>query len=266
MSIKNAPMFLELAETAGKAWDSSDKNAAKGEAYAIAALVAAWDSFDFTYTVERKKDERDAPVTITIPQLFDEPRNADGSKDTKAIGARKVALLQSLFRISEPSNAHMSKLNRALLSARYLVNAKADVRIVNGQLRVPFGMVEAPPKDNASSKAKVQYEAMKDKLVSIDGKEGMSLNALRACAASTYPTAKRATRNSNANVGTSLAASIKFVRAAIETQLTDNGESDVAMSPTLRRELYLLTQSAAQYFSADPIGDDADLDFGQKVA
>lgn len=255
MTITNTNQAMEYAKTAGNAFVSAEKNDAKGEAYAIAALVASWDSFELSYTVERKKDEYDAPVTILVSQVMDKTFNRDGTEDKKATGARKLALAKQLFGIEEPSNAHLSKINRALMAARYLVHHKADVTIKAGKLTIPYGLVEAAPKDNASSKAKLQYEMMKDKPVSLDGKEGMSLSALRARATAQFPVNKRASRTNTKDTGTTLVASIKLVRATLESQLADNGESNVALTDSLRRELYMLTQSAAAYFAADPIGD-----------
>ena len=254
----NAPIAFTQAVDAGKAWVKAGKENAKGDALATVALVAVWTSFEFNYEVPINKDETETRVARPC-EMEIELKNAEGGKDNKATAARFNGLCKSLFGIDEPSNAIAQSVRRALLTSRYLVSEKVEpVLSGKGELKVPYGIVAKEPAADASELAKTTHAAMKDKVVALDGKEGLSLTELRNRAASAFPSKSRPSKNKQApSVEQSFADAVEFLTKSL-ARLADpaNDEADIALSNERRRELIKLATHIAAYIATDPIEEE----------
>jgi len=254
----NAPIAFEQAITAGRAWVKAGKENAKGDALATVALVAVWTSFEFNYEVPMNKDETETRVGRPC-EMEVELKNAEGGKDNKATAARFNGLCKSLFGIDEPSNAIAQSVRRALLTSRYLVSQKVEPSLDGkGQLKVPYGVVMKEPVADASELAKETYEAMKGRVVPLDGKEGLSLTELRNRAAAAFPVKGRVAKNKNEKTEAEIFAdAVLFITKQLERLNNPaNEEADLALSNARRRELFSLATQVSNYFAADPLGDE----------
>lgn len=248
----NEPVFLTRAREAGNALATADRNSARGEAFAIYALVSGWNEFEFTYQVS--EDEK--PVTSRIEHLFSPLLKADASKDGKANAARSAAFAKQFFGMDIVSAAQDAVIRRAMLSARYLVAAgvKPDetCKLIGNTLSIPMGLTLPAPKPDASDKRKAEYNGVKNAMGKLDGKEGLSLSELRKRASEKYPPKTRKPKQSESPV-VSFTSSVKMLKAVVSSWNSSEGESNVAPTKELERELFDVQVALATYFAANPI-------------
>jgi hypothetical protein len=261
----NAPAYLAEATQAGKLFADGNDKTERGMSFAIHALVQAWTGFDFTYATERKAGEFDKSVTVTLAQMNDNIVNANGSNDTKAIGARFNAMAHQLFGVKlidmpkDKASAVAQCIRRSLAVARYLVLEDVETSIDNkGRLNVPYRLIFAAPDDKASAREKMLYEAGKDNGIPLDRRDGASISNLSKRAAEAFPTIKRASRSKKADSATSFVASVKFVAGVVQDWINPDGDTDNAPSQDVERQLYDLQMSLASYFAANPIENAGD--------
>lgn len=254
---------ITLGREAARFWNLSVKHGDSGDAHAIVALVHAERTVTFTATVERKKEDTVEEFDFDILSLATPYYNNDGSKDTRKMAARSLALANRLFGLEELSNAIKTRLARCIKIATYLIKSLAAlsdeqlveaVRIEKGKLVVPYGLVAPEPAEDASSKDKAVFKAMQNDSIALDGKDGMSIAELSRRANPTK--ANRAASNDTTN-GASFNASVSFVTAIVQQQLNETAdESDVALSSEQRRALWTLAQNIASYFQNDPLEEE----------
>jgi len=260
---KNIPEYIETAAQAGKALTSADNQTEKGLALAVVSMHDGYNVFEFDYAVIRKTDkdgtptEQDELVTATIDDLFTPIPSENGKSDSKANGQRLAAFAKQFFGIDELSPAQNTCIRRAMTMVHYLRHVGADCAIVKGSLAVPFGAFHPAPSADASEIAKMQYEAVADKLIPMDRKEGRSLNALLKRSEKVLREdgkMQTAKRNSKSKVAPakSLKDSIAFLNKELGT-IVNSDESDVALTDQNRKSLFLLQQQIAAIFEADPM-------------
>ena len=259
----NTANVLNIGSEAARRWTLSSTHGEAGDANAIVALVYAERMLTFTATVERKKEDTTEQFDFSVLDLATPLYNNDGSKDTRAMAARTLALSSRLFGIEELTNAIKTRLARSIKAAVYLINAlkhlsdeelQEAVCIKGGKLVAPYGLVKPAPAEDASDNEKIIYEAMKDKPLSLDGKDGASLAELNKRAAP--PKATRAA-GENKSDGASFNASLAFVSAIVSQQINEEAdETEIALSNEQRRALFALSQHIAAYFAADPIEEE----------
>ena len=257
----NEPIAFVQAKEAGRAWEKAGKENAKGDALATVSLVAEWTSFEFNYEVPINKDETETRVGRPC-EMEIELKNAEGGKDNKATSARFNALCDKFFGVADPSNAIAQSVRRALLKSRYLV-AQDVTPELNGkkELKVPYGVVVKEPAPDASELAKATYEAMKNKSVALDGKEGLSLTELRNRASAAFPVKGRKSKDKKAPTEEeSFATAVKFLTKTLERLNNPaNDEAELALSNDRRRELFELATHVANYFAVDPLDLDEEI-------
>jgi hypothetical protein len=252
----NAPVFIREAQEAGKALTSMSKNEGKAEALAIHALFEAWPTYDWSYTVKRRGDEEDN-YTATLEEMDINTVNADGSTDSKRMSTRFASLLSQLFGVVDANNAQQAVIRRAIISARYLRQSGAPCTLDSkGNLQTSKGSVIALPAD-ATDNEKADYEETKDKVRSLDGKNGFSLRELNKRAADACPPRNRKARKAKTtepvDAAKSLLASAKFITATLTSAAKPNGESEIAFTEDMRKTLYAMTVAANAYFASDPV-------------
>lgn len=232
----NAPSFLDTGAKAGDALKRGDNANSRGEALAILTLCEARNaSFEMQFATVRKVhkngsiEEQDRPVTFTVATYRKELRSENGKIDSKAVSARKSALYATLFGLVDYTPAQDSIIARALQSAMYLCdNNIVPVATSDGNIRVPHHVVHGAPKPDASEAAKHIYEALKDKLFTLNGKDGYSLSALRKAAT------PKTERSANNGTGVTHDPAVEFNKAlnfvlAIVQSCNTEGECAVAL-------------------------------------
>lgn len=258
----NVNSIREFGIEAARRWTLSNQHKEAGDANAIVALVQADRCMTFNATVERKKEDTAEEFEFSIVECVEPYWNNDGSKDTRKMAARTSALALQLFGISELTNANKQSLSRCLKAAVYLIvqlRGMTDeqlleaVTLKNGKLVAPYGLVKAEPKEDASDNDKAIFEAMKDKPLVLDGKDGASLAELGRRA--NPPKTNRAAGEQK-DKGASFTASLSYVSAVVAQWNNPDGESDAAPSKEIERQLFQLAQQIASYFEANPIGEE----------
>jgi hypothetical protein len=270
MTISNSAAALQLGLEAARRWKLSGEHGEAGDATAIVALYGAARTMTFEATVERKKDETAETFNFEVQDMLTPYWNNDGSKDTRKMAARMAALAERLFGISELTNAVKQRISRTVMAAVYLHNqfAKLDddayfarVTLKAGKLNVPYGVVKEAPGADASDNDRAVFDAMKERNVALDGKQGLSLAELSKRA--NPPREQRAAGKAK-DKGADFVASLDFVSAIVAQQLsTEASESDVGLNTDLRRKLFTLAQQISEYFAADPLEDE---ELGRKAA
>ena len=238
----NAPIAFAQAVEAGASWIKAGKENAKGDALATVALVAVWKSFEFSYEVPINKDETETRIGRPC-EMEVELKNAEGGKDNKATSARFAALLKSLFGITDPTDAIEASVRRALLTSRYLVSQSVTPELSGKkELKIPYRCVAKAPAADATELAKATYKNMKDEIIALDGKEGMSLTELRKRAADAFPAKSRPSKNKVApSEEQSFADAVTFLTKSLERLNNPaNDEAELALSNDRRRELFAL--------------------------
>lgn len=257
--ITNNDAAITFGKDAAKNWATAQSKGDAGDALATCALYLAHYTMTFTATVSRKGSDIDETIDFTVADLASPLFNADGSKDIKAMAARTATLAKRVFEIDTLNNAIKTRLSRCIERAIYLANAIGDVddfadkvTIKANKLVVPYGLVHEAPVEGVDSDNDIAvHDAMKDKLVSLDGKNGNSLAELSKRA---RPKATPRAATAPANKGDSLVESVKFVHAIMLQQIDPAAdETDVALSSDLRRMLFDLQVTLGAYFVADPI-------------
>ncbi len=239
----NIPSFIADGRKAGAALTSGAKQMDKGEALAVAVLYQALHTgYEMSFATKRAGDETDAPVTFTLKNYGDNIVSENGKNDGKAISARKSAMYSDLFGLIDFSPAQDAVVSRALMSAHYLHNLKAEPSINSkGLLVVPNEAIRPAPPADASDNDKAIYDAMKGKGVSLDGKKGTSLRELRNRAVAAQP---RKTRKVKATaVGDNekdFRTSLAFLLSIIET-VNKSDESPIAFNADDIAKLKLLS-------------------------
>ena len=261
MTNTNQPDYMVNGRNAGKALMSADKQGAKGESFAIAAIHEAFYRFEWDYTVERKADEYDDTVTARINDMYTPIATESGKVDSKANSTRKAAFIQQLFGIDERTPAQNTCIDRAMTTVRYLHHINANVSISSGGiLAVPYHAMTDAPAADASERAKLSFEATKDVMEKINGTKGMSLNVLRKRGEKVLKDAgivKKAKRNTKSKVSDakSFAISLKFVNQELATMTGEDNECNYALTDADRRTLFIMQQSIADLFKADPLDE-----------
>lgn len=259
--ITNNEAAITFGKDAAKNWATAQSKGDAGDALATCALYLAHYTMTFTATVARKGSDIDETVDFTVADLATPLFNADGSKDIKAMAARTATLAKRVFEIDTLNNAIKTRLSRCIERAIYLANAIGDVddfadkvTIKANKLVVPYGLVHEAPVVGVDSDNEIAiHDAMKDKAVSLDGKNGNSLAELSK-RARPKATPRAAAATDDKSKAASLAESVKFVHAIMLQQIDPSAdETDVALSSDLRRMLFELQTTVAAYFTVDPI-------------
>jgi hypothetical protein len=263
MTELNNSNVIALGLEAGRRWGLSSKHGDAGDANAIVALVHASRTMSFTATIERKKEDTVETVDFDITDLAVEPRNSDGTVDTKTKAARTVAIASRLFGIEELTNANKQRIARAVKCALYLINSCsamsdedlfAAVTLRGDKLVVPNELVRSEPAEDASENDKAIYEAMKGRPLVLDGKDKASLAELSRRA--NPPKANRAA-GENKDKGASFVASVDYVTAIVQQQISEEtDEAEIGLNSDAREKLFRLAQYISAYFAADPMEQD----------
>lgn len=250
---------IALGTEAARRWTLSTTHGEAGDSNAIVALVHAQRVIDFTATVERKKEEETESFEFDVLSFRDPYWNNDGSKDTRKMAARTSALALRLFGIDELTNAHKTRLSRCVKSAIYLLDSLSAleddklfeaVTLKGGKLVAPYGLVKPEPKEDASDNEKAIFEVMKEKPLTLDGKDDASLAQLSRRA--NPPSANRAAGEAK-DKGASFASSVDYVTAIVRQWNNPEGETDSAPNKELEAKLFALSQEIAAYFVANPV-------------
>lgn len=275
--LSNSQLVSEIGRKAATAWNEAAKYGDGGDALATHALYIASRMVTFEALVNRGTKAEPEIETIAFDFLeYDvEPRNNDGTVDTKLKSARTAAIAEHVFGLVDLDNASKQRISRASKMALYLARKYADdddetflARVSTRQMQVqraggksmttclvvPEGAIFAEPAEDADDEVKNRYKKMIDEPRTLNGKDKASLAELSRRA--NPPKATRAA-GENKSSGASLEASIDFVTAIVlQNSNPDADESDVALSPALRRKLFVLSQQIAAYFVSDPLEDE----------
>lgn len=259
MTTSNEPNWAELGIKAGAELRKADTASTKGEALAVVVLYHALrDGYEMQYITQRTKDESDDPVSFTLATYGTNLVSENGKNDSKAISARKAAMMKDLFGLVDFTAAQDAVVSRALMSAQYLHNNNAQPTINSkGLLVVPHQFIIPAPAADAGENARTIYAAMNDKPITLDGKKGTSLRELRNRAAAAMPRKTRKAKNKSDDAGQSLLAAVKLIEATL-SQINGSDEASVALSEELRTHLFNVQVAAAQYFTVDPIEQDGE--------
>jgi hypothetical protein len=258
-TLNNNANAVSLGMQAAAKWNSSQNAGDAGDALAITAMYYAARTMSFSATVERKKEGVTETVDFDLDDLASPLYNADGSKDTKAMAARTLAMANKLFGVTTLSNAMKQRIGRSLKAALYLSQRHAlmdddayfaAVVMKGSKVVVPYAAVHASPAVDASDNDKAVYEAMSDKACTLDGKNGASVAELLRRA--NPPKATRAAGDSK-DEGATLKGSVQYVHAVMLQQIAATDECDIALGEERRKELYALMTTLTAYFAADPV-------------
>jgi hypothetical protein len=289
-NLNNQPEAFVIGRTAGSNWKDAQRYGEGGDARAILALLLAIEEdVDFVGVIPGKDGAEGERFNFNILDLNTTPVAENGKKDTPRITARNNAVASQLFGLGEADNAFMSRFRRALLCANYINTqlsgiegeanhalARAAIDIVQRKrsrsgvdvmiafLTVPAFMLFDPKSpEHALNEQQIKFwEHARYMACELDGsalagvkKVNQSLTALRTRADVVIN--KRGTgRNNKPDPVVSFRASVAMIATNVGEMLKEDGEPKVALSPSMRLELFLLQQRLASLFAADPLSEE----------
>jgi len=257
MSISNAPEYAALGEKAAKAWKTSAREGAKGDAFAIRALSLAWHSGDFEAFQTTKDGTEKFRHTFTLEMYVKETDKPKEITDKTCQGIRQAAIARDVFGITDEETLKKVKplIARAMTSVAYLIqqldlDPHHDIDLSrNGNLIVPFQAVVDEPGDKATDNERKVHAAMIGSAVELDGKSGLSLAKLKSKATpKTDRSSQAATADQDACA--SVVASAKLVTSVIVGFNTSESKLP-AFNQENEKIMHHLFMALSGYFAVD---------------
>jgi hypothetical protein len=203
--------------------------------------------------------------------MHEDGKTKDSSKKSAAV----VAIHQKLFGLAEATPGQKQAIfRRCLPAAAYILSQLPEVtelhqllelvsldtveigKTKKGEpievemLSLPRHLILDAPDDKASKNDVKMFEATKDVPIQLDGKQGNSIKTLQEKAA---PKRAAQTTAPTADLGKSLVASVKNVATVVASWNDTEATTDIAPNKEMRQQLFLLAQTLADYFAADPL-------------